>query len=1173
MKILNLNLKAVGPFIDVVLDFSRGNHGLHVILGANEAGKSSSLRALSYLFFGFPHRITDSFVHQPEKLRVGASLQHHDGSVFEFIRRKATKNELRAGDDSTIIEPGVLQRFLGGLDPESFHHRFGIDHGRLRMASEEIRTGKGYFGEMLFSAGAGLAGLRQVQQILLDRSGELFKPRGQNQRINAALSGLRDAQTSQKEYQLSNEEWRKHRESLNQAEEKAHELSTQLAGLRAEQNRLNRLRDAVIPVSRRRRLLEEQKFLGDTPRLRDDFGGEARRAMDASLLADRAIAQAEQAVNDLTAQQERLHPAADVLSAGDEIEALQQRLGAVEKAARDRIERDKLKNDKEHRARQILRELCWPIDLEQAESRRLRADEAKIIRALGQQYAKPRGQLDETNAAIARQTEHIADSKRELASLPEVPEISGLRRALRAARKGGDLDAQLEKLRSELAKSEKKLGLALAQLIGWEGSADELLRLSVPSKETLDHFEERFQKWERQRERLAESREKAHESIRNLESQVKAIEHAGVVPLEADLDGARKLRDQGWRLVRQSWQGESIEEAQARSFVEHFERTRSLADAYEESVRDADSIGDRLRRESANVARKAQWISEIQHHREAIQSLDGDLSEVDQERQRIEADWKTLTSFLKIPTGRSVGEVRAWLRDRDQVVQLAEKVQEVRDQLGPIEAARTSSINALQIALGERAGGSTTLADCIEHAEDLILEADRIIKRRDGLEAAIKAANAELATAQHSRKAAQVELDELRQKWAPLMKRIGLEPDADPLQAEEVLARIQELETVLRDHAGFAVRIKGIDRDEADFQAAVAEMATRVGLNPASDSAYDQARALALLLRDERAVELNRANLSKQIREEQAKLASATEEREAARSILNRLCREAGCSSPDDLAELETRSRSRARIEDELRACEEQLLIAAAGEDLRAFSAEVECLDPDELSATLGQLGDRVGELEHQREEMNRTIGAERAALARMDGQDQRSAQAAETAQAFLAQLQSDVARFAAIRLSSTVLQRAVERYREKSQGPILDRSSALFAELTGGSFRGLQVDEDGNGRLILKGVRPDGRHVGVEGMSEGSHDQLYLALRLASLETWLDDNAPVPFVVDDILMSFDDRRSTAALRALADLSKKTQVLFFTNHRRLAELAVAEIPSDVVFVQELPIRM
>ena len=75
MKLMTLNLKAVGPFTDVVLDLSKGEQGLHLIYGPNEAGKTSTLRALSYLLFGFPQRSADNFVHPNDQLRVGGKLR------------------------------------------------------------------------------------------------------------------------------------------------------------------------------------------------------------------------------------------------------------------------------------------------------------------------------------------------------------------------------------------------------------------------------------------------------------------------------------------------------------------------------------------------------------------------------------------------------------------------------------------------------------------------------------------------------------------------------------------------------------------------------------------------------------------------------------------------------------------------------------------------------------------------------------------------------------------------------------------------------------------------------------------------------------------------------------------------------------------------------------------
>ena len=49
---------------------------------------------------------------------------------------------------------------------------------------------------------------------------------------------------------------------------------------------------------------------------------------------------------------------------------------------------------------------------------------------------------------------------------------------------------------------------------------------------------------------------------------------------------------------------------------------------------------------------------------------------------------------------------------------------------------------------------------------------------------------------------------------------------------------------------------------------------------------------------------------------------------------------------------------------------------------------------------------------------------------------------------------------------------------------------------------------------------------------------------------------SPCPVILDDILINSDDGRASAALQVIGDLAKRTQVLFFTHHRRLAELGM-----------------
>jgi uncharacterized protein YhaN len=172
-------------------------------------------------------------------------------------------------------------------------------------------------------------------------------------------------------------------------------------------------------------------------------------------------------------------------------------------------------------------------------------------------------------------------------------------------------------------------------------------------------------------------------------------------------------------------------------------------------------------------------------------------------------------------------------------------------------------------------------------------------------------------------------------------------------------------------------------------------------------------------------------------------------------------------------------------------------------------------------------------------------------------------------AEADLAAIQEKAEEWVRLRLAHRVLSRAVDRYRERSQGPLLRRAGELFSELTLGAFVRLAVRFDEDDKPRLAAVRSGGGDVEVEGMSEGTRDQLYLALRIASLERMIETTDPLPLVLDDVLVQFDDDRAAAALRVLARLAGRMQVLFFTHHAHLVEIARRTLPADQLTVTTL----
>jgi len=86
-----------------------------------------------------------------------------------------------------------------------------------------------------------------------------------------------------------------------------------------------------------------------------------------------------------------------------------------------------------------------------------------------------------------------------------------------------------------------------------------------------------------------------------------------------------------------------------------------------------------------------------------------------------------------------------------------------------------------------------------------------------------------------------------------------------------------------------------------------------------------------------------------------------------------------------------------------------------------------------------------------------------------------------------------------------------------------------------------LRIEFDEQDRAQLAGQRPGSELVRIGGKSTSTADQLYLALRVDSVEDYLNRANALPFVADDIFVNFDNARASAGSEILGQLSRKTR--------------------------------
>jgi uncharacterized protein YhaN len=1162
MRFLALDLIAFGHFHGKSLEFPE-DRGLFLIYGPNEAGKSTCLRALRGLLYGIEERTADDFQHEARRLRVGASLASA-GQRLAIVRRKGRKNTLLDPAENPLQED-ILQPLLGGISREIYERLFGMTRDELVEGGRALLSGKGSVGESLFAAGLAGTDLQGVLNALQEEAEALFKPTGSNPVLNSRARQFKELRKQSETSTLSVKDWEKLDAELRSLSSTTEELKTRIDHARVEQTRLERVLQALPLVARLKERRRERTELGVVTLLREGVTPE-RESVQAQLARARAEAEkAQQRIAQHESQLAGLSVPNELLAQEATVNELIKESGSVRKARQDLPRVQQQVHEAREDAREILAELRPDLKLDAAETLRLPLEQREHIRRLTEQY----GPLVERGRSAAQReqeytTKH-AEAKQELATLPPSRDVSQLKRTVAQLRKKGDLETGYRNAVNDAQAARRKAEAELKRLPLWTGTLESLMALPVPSDETVNEFEQHYDNNGRDLEQTRQALDEARAKIGELEGKLERLRLSGEIPLEEDLATAREKRDRGWALVRQAWLGGSRDEKAEQAF----DPLLPLDRAYEKSVQDADTVADRIRREADAVARKAEYLVEKQVQEGRVADLTDQLKRLEARRQAIAEAWRARWS----PTGidpLSPREMRGWLVFHKDLVRQAGEVQTLEGKaqtiLQDLEQSRRLLHDRLALSDEPAPPPEATLTELLERADALVSRQEALRTRRETLEQQVHAAHGELTKARAERERVTQELQNFKTAWAEAVR--GINASLAVSAAAGFLENVQKLFAKLKAADKDQERVKGMDRDIRVFEEKLHAFLTafapvRLGLPP--EQAVDALKeAIAKGGRDK----ATRTSLCSQLDEWRENLVRAQDDSRALESQLAALLEAAGCATLQELTALESRCAEARRLDADIKALTDQIAVLAGNRPLPEFIVEVDNEDPDKAAACLARVSGELRELQSENDKVVQQIGACQEQQRAMDGRAA-AAEAAQQAQEMLAELRDGVEKYLRLRLAAKVLKAEVERYRERNQGPLLRRAGEIFAIVTEGRFLGLEASYEAGDEPVLVGIRGNGDKVEVDGMSDGTQDQLYLALRLASLERYLEENTRLPFVVDDALVNFDDDRARAALRVIEKLATKTQVLFFTHHRHMVDLARSAVDGGILHVQDL----
>ena len=638
-----------------------------------------------------------------------------------------------------------------------------------------------------------------------------------------------------------------------------------------------------------------------------------------------------------------------------------------------------------------------------------------------------------------------------------------------------------------------------------------------------------------------------------LKRELEEMQGSGDAPSEERLEESRGVRDRLWSLLRRRW----LDDENSDSELSEIGDGSSLADQFEQRIEEADEISDRLRREADRVQQLAALAADLREIELRSSQVEEQLQDSTDERLQTDIEWQSLWAPCAIQP-LPPREMREWFSRVEKLRDLVNNIDiknKYNKEMGGKLNIHYGGIEAQLRQLEKMPEKRVSYARLLNIAVGVVAAIDLLQERQQGLfedETSFKQKLRMLDSGKHQ---AETEFDAWKLQWRDAVAGLGLTHIASPSEVNTLIEKCGELFGKLKEAHILQQRIDGIDKDAELFRQQVGRVIEQVSEDFSELSEEDAVVRLNALLTDNRAWHTKFKALEKQSRKLHLEKQESAETIKSMRDRLQTLCAEAQCG---DLAELETAERDsdeHLRLKRELADLERQILEAGEGASLQQLEAEAQHAHADSLPAEIAALERSIEEeLLPQQRELAEEKGRLHKELELMDGSDA-VALLAEESQSALADIRSHAEHYVRVKLAARILRDQIEEYRKHNQGPLIKRASEHFAALTGNSFASLQTDFNSKDEPVLVGIRPDDARVHVEGMSAGTRDQLYLALRLASLEKYIHNAGPMPFIVDDILVDFDDQRSKAALERLSQLSLQTQVILFTHHMQLVEQA------------------
>ncbi len=1169
MRINKLDLIRYGHFTDYVVQFDR-DKPFNIIYGPNESGKTTILNAVSDLFYGIAKNTVYAYKHGSPV--IGAEIEYDDGQVISYQRKKGARtasfyDEVKDKDKKMAEKADGVKN---EIEEETFRNMFALDHRLLRRGGRALLEVGGELNKSLFIASSGINNLQAVQKNIQDSLDHIYKPTARKtSEINQLLIKFKELEKLKKDKSLRIDEFKQSEQEYDESRASLEASQEELKNLQAQENKLIRKSILLQPANQYREALKRRTELGIFEYLPENTAPvreKIQKDLDASGNRCQIL---QQEINDLGQSIQQIHIPVELILHQEEIKELKEELGRYREALKTAPEKKRDAENYTEQAKSWLKELRPELaSLSEAEKMRLSLQEVETIKSMAQQWLELENEQKYLDQEVSKNELDIRVNQQRILNFPELKDARPIKNLLDEIQSQGDIEYILTEYRMELAKKEADFDDAYQVFPLWRGEQDDLLTCQLPLEDTIRKYEGLFKEINDKLQALDIICKGNRAELEKNQAQLAELQEKSNIPEESHLIAARDQRELGWSIIKKNLAGERDSKAEL-----VYTGGLKLERVYEGDVEKADAIADLMRKEAELTAKRSRLLSSMQDIETSLAANLAEQELIKSEKVQLEQMWQAEWPHMSVSRVLSPMEMRAWI---SVFIELRKQYQEMIHLIRKQEELQRNWEQA-KLILGEVLGIGSEASR--ESLRSLVNTCQNTISQIDQNNHDYKVLTQQLQRdREHSERLAQetkkimVRIESWKCKWAAVMDKAGLDRNISPSAALTYIDALRQMFVFIDKRNSSDGECQSLSSFIEAFEKRVKRLAQETGMNYLSASPerlaalMDEGRERAE--QDQVLLEEKKQNLLKKERE----LTEASYKNKEHEEQLKKLLAQVKCAGLEQMQELEEKSRRARELDHKIQSARDQLVanLPDTSISVEELLKELENIDADQLKAEISTLRASIHLQETKKEAaVSRYLQADLKYSELNRNLSEEAALAAQAAEETVARIRNRAEEYVRLKIAQKILSQSIMEYSRKNQNYLIERSGEFFARLTMKSFCGLKVGHSQSYQEVLLGVRPGGEELGIQEMSDGSQDQLYLAIRLANIEQYAANHPPVPLIMDDLLINFDDERALAALGIMEELSSRVQIIYFTHHGHIRGIAEKRISPGLLKIQDI----